>query len=85
MKCCNIWPNGGSAKRNAKAHDLWQRSIPIAGTIGATYLRSRGITSDPPEALRFTRAAYHFLERTEFPAMVTLLTLLPARRLVAFT
>lgn len=34
------------------AHDLWHSSIPLAGTIGENYLRSRGI-EQLPSSIRF--------------------------------
>jgi DNA primase len=39
------------------AQRIVKDSVPIAGTPAAIYLRSRGITMDPPHTLRFARLA----------------------------
>jgi hypothetical protein len=41
-----------SLKRRARAAEIWARSVPIAGTLAETYLRSRGLSYDG-DALRF--------------------------------
>jgi hypothetical protein len=43
-------------RRQLLASHLWSRSLPIAGTIAATYLRSRKITCPLPATLRFLPA-----------------------------
>jgi putative DNA primase/helicase len=51
------------------ARDLCRRSLPAAGTLVETYLRSRGITGPIPPALRFLEYCPHRNGRY-YPAMV---------------
>lgn len=39
-------------KRQQTAADIWERSVPIAGTLSETYLKSRGLSYDG-DALRY--------------------------------
>lgn len=48
-----------AAEQLAKARALWDRSVPIVGTAGERYLRSRGITIPLPTSLRFARDLFH--------------------------
>ncbi len=48
-----------AAKTKARARSLWERSQPVAGTHGETYLRGRGITCPIPETLRWLPDVYH--------------------------
>jgi putative DNA primase/helicase len=42
---------------------IWRSAEPITGTLGEIYLRTRGITLDPPPSLRF-------LQATEYPPRI---------------
>lgn len=46
--------NADRARRAADARAIWEQSVDLAGTPGATYLACRGIVSWPP-SIRFTR------------------------------
>lgn len=58
-------------KREAQALAVWRESMTIAGTLGETYLRHRGITCDLPATLRFHPHCWHPSAR-RIPAMVGL-------------
>lgn len=47
------------AERLRKARSLWEAARPIAGTKGEAYLRSRGITCELPDSLRFMPDIHH--------------------------
>lgn len=59
-----------AAKREAQALRLWREAQPIEGTPAETYLRSRGITCDLPDSLRFHGACWHGPTAQRLPAMV---------------
>lgn len=59
----------GSAKRERQAKGLARETVPLAGTVGETYLRSRGITCQLPETLRFHANCWHSCGK-RFPAIV---------------
>lgn len=46
------------ARRRRQGVEVWQSGYPIAGTLAETYLRSRGITMDLPDTVRFARLDY---------------------------
>ena len=48
-----------AAKLRARARSLWDVAEPIHGTRGEAYLRSRGITCDLPDSLRWMPDVYH--------------------------
>lgn len=56
-------------KRAVLALQVWHESMPIAGTLAETYLRSRGITCALPDTLRFHPDCWH-LTAQRFPALV---------------
>jgi putative DNA primase/helicase len=60
---------------------IWRSAEPVTGTLGEIYLRSRGITLDPPPSLRFLRGA-EYLPRMHFPAIVAAVQG-PDRRIIA--
>lgn len=60
-----------AVKRERQAVSVWREAAPIGGTLAETYLRSRGITCDLPDTLRFHPACWHPTAR-RFPAMVAL-------------
>jgi hypothetical protein len=63
------------ARQARKANELWAKACPARGTIVEAYLRSRGIElATWPDALRFSPAAYHPVERHTVPAMVALIS-----------
>ena len=47
------------AKRTAAALAIWQNAKPLAGTLGETYLLSRGLHLQPPPTLRFHGGLKH--------------------------
>lgn len=64
-----------TAARIAVARDIWARSVPAAGTPAEVYARSRGITADLPETVRFVMTARWRDDETgevgrDYPAMV---------------
>ena len=52
------------------AEQLWNESLPIAGSLAETYLNARGITCDLPDTLRFHAACWHGSTRKRLPVMV---------------
>jgi hypothetical protein len=54
---------------NERALALWRSAEPIVDTLAHRYLRSRGLSIDPPPSLRFLPAA-EYLPRVALPAMV---------------
>jgi putative DNA primase/helicase len=66
-------PDRRDAERTQTALRLWGASVPAAGTLVETYLRSRGIVMPIPATLRFHGGTKH--ARGKFwPAMVALVT-----------
>jgi putative DNA primase/helicase len=66
-------PDRRDAERTQSALRLWGASVPAAGTLVETYLRSRGIVMPIPATLRFHGGTKH--ARGKFwPAMVALVT-----------
>src|SRR6185437_15431484 len=59
--------------RISKARQIWRAAKPIAGTLGATYLRARGISLSLPGSLRFCPKLWHAPSRRELPAVVAAL------------
>ncbi|MEJ6390471.1 DUF7146 domain-containing protein [Gymnodinialimonas ulvae] len=47
------------AKQRQRARNVWDNTIPITGTPGETYLRSRGITCSLPYSLRWVADTMH--------------------------
>lgn len=64
----------GAGSNTARARRLWNESVPIGGTLGAVYLRARGLTLPLPPTLKFHPALpYGREDRTDglrFPAIV---------------
>ena len=46
-------------KRRRQALEVWQKAVPIGGTLAERYLRNRSITADLPPTLRFHGACWH--------------------------
>lgn len=61
-----------SWRRSEAAKRTWNETQPIEGTLAETYLRSRGISCDLPDTLRFHPRCYHGPSQTVLPAMVAL-------------
>lgn len=61
------------AKRSQAALRLWEAAIPAPGTTVENYLRSRGLHSRPPLALRFDPELRHPAGGV-WPAMIALVT-----------
>src|SRR5215207_1054730 len=66
-------PYGDSVRRAEAALAVWRASRCAKGTLAETYLRSRGLTTPVPLAIRFQVALTHPSE-TVWPAMVALVT-----------
>ena len=58
-----------AAKKAAQAQACWDEAQPLAGTVGETYLRGRGIAGDLPETLRFLPDCWH-VSAKRLPALV---------------
>ena len=58
------------ADRLREARRLWKRTLPARGTLVEDYLRARGITIQPPPAVRFVPLLPHKEYGWPFPAMV---------------
>ena len=56
------------------AENIWNATIPVAGTIGETYLRRRGITIAIPPSIRFASRLWHKDSESEYPALVSAIT-----------
>jgi len=73
-------PSMGFSKTHVKRDNIpsalaiWHQSVPAAGTLVETYLRSRGITLPPPLTLSFHPSLLHNPTDTYWPAMVALVT-----------
>ena len=59
------------AQNHAQAHLLWNKTRPIVSTVAEVYLRSRGITCQLPETLRYAPSCWH-TSGQNLPAMVAL-------------
>lgn len=57
-------------QRMVWARILWDNAKPLAGTPGAAYLKSRGLTLPPPPDLRFAAALPHKPSGNVTPAIV---------------
>ena len=66
-------PYGDAVRRAEAALAVWRASRCAKGTLAETYLRSRGLTTPVPLAIRFHAALKHPSE-TVWPAMVALVT-----------
>jgi hypothetical protein len=60
--------------RTAKAMQIWSQTVPASGTIVEAYLRSRAIELPVPERIRFHPSLWHGPTRSEWPAMVALVS-----------
>lgn len=47
-----------SSDRTDEALAIWRAAVPASGTLAETYLRSRGITIEPPLSLRYAELPY---------------------------
>jgi hypothetical protein len=63
-------------RQEARALACWREAQPIGGSLAETYLRSRGITADLPDTLRFHPDCWHPSAK-RFPAMVALVEGVP--------
>lgn len=59
-----------TAENGIWAVRIWREALPIAGTIGELYLRTRGIADDLPPTLRYARNLKHRPTGLFFPAMI---------------
>lgn len=65
-----------AARTERKVMATWSEAQPIAGTVAERYLRSRGITCDLPQSLRFHPECWHPTAK-RFPAMIARIDGLP--------
>ena len=63
-------PQRPQTDNSAHALEIWRASRPAPGTPVDTYLRPRGITIEPPPALRYHPDLAHKPTGLMFPAMV---------------
>ena len=72
-----------SEVRLAQTLALWRRAPSIEGTLGARYLRSRGLDPDrfDLEALRFSSMQWHWPSRSTWPALLALVSTHEGREL----
>jgi hypothetical protein len=63
-------PNEATMRRQRRARALWNAAVPIAGTLGETYLQARGIAGPLPDSLRFLPQLEHTLRPTRHPALI---------------
>lgn len=56
--------------RRDAARELWDKANPIAGTLGETYLRGRGIKIKLPDSLRYLPRLHHGPSKRVWPAMI---------------
>lgn len=61
-------PPADRATRDAEALEIWERSIPAAGTLAESYLGFRGIFPQFPPDIRFSRLPYG--KSTPLPCLV---------------
>jgi DNA primase len=64
----------GNETRTARALAIWDRAVPIPGTIAATYLASRGLPNEASAVLRFHDDLRHVNSPGTYPVMVALVT-----------
>ena len=76
-------PIDDDGRRIALARELWRKAVPVPGTPAHAYLRSRGITIEPPPSLRYLAAAKHTPTGLILPALVAGMTRWPERRVEA--
>ncbi len=70
-----LWDHIQSARtddrdRAAAALRIWRAALPLAGTIGEEYFRSRGITGALPPSLRFAPSLWHAPSSCRLAAIV---------------
>jgi len=58
------------ARKRRRAQAIWQAAVPLPGTLGEVYLRSRRIAVSLPDALRFLGRHEHVTRPTLHPALV---------------
>lgn len=63
-------PAPSYGQREAWARAMWGRGVPIAGTVAAAYLRSRGLGMVASDALRLLPAERHRESGRNLPALV---------------
>ncbi len=70
-------------RRIEAARVLWRRARPVAGTIAEIYLKSRGLTLDPPPSLRYLANAKHPITHVSLAALIVGVTRWPDRRVIS--
>ena len=66
-----------------RARSLWQDALLIAGTLGETYLRSRGITIALPPTLRFIERLNHTEAGAAYPVLLAAVAKWPDKHVCA--
>jgi hypothetical protein len=80
--CATAVDRGGEAKATF-ARRIWSESRPAAGTPVENYLKSRGLTIEPPPTLRYHLGLKHGPTGLFLPAMVAAVARWPGRDVVA--
>ncbi|MBX3503623.1 MAG: toprim domain-containing protein [Alphaproteobacteria bacterium] len=57
-------------RKRRRALSIWQAAVPVAGTLGEVYLRSRRIRAPLPDSLRFLARHDHIHRPTAHPALI---------------
>lgn len=68
------FPVEDAGRRTEKALRIWRETEPAAATLVERYLRSRALTVPIPDCIRFHPCLWHGPSRSEWPAMVALVT-----------
>ena len=76
-------PDPGAEGKTAFAIRIWAGAKPAAGTPVENYLKSRGLTIEPPATLRYHPGLKHGPTSLFLPAMVAAVTRWPSRAVVA--
>jgi|SRR5579863_169243 len=56
--------------RRDAARAIWDRGVPIGGTLAEAYLRARAIRLPPSDQLRYVPALRHAPSKRDYPAML---------------
>lgn len=63
-------PDQAAQRKRRFAQAIWRSALPVAGTLGEVYLRSRRIRGPLPDSLRFVDRHAHITRLTSHPALI---------------
>lgn len=63
-------PDQAAQRKRGFAQAIWRSAVPVAGTLGEVYLRSRRIRGALPDCLRFVDRHPHLTRTTSHPALI---------------